>query len=380
MRQNTVIYLDYAATSPARPEVCARMLPCLQAEGPFANPASLHAAGLEARETVEAARAEIASVLNADPTGIVFTSGATESCNLAIKGAAQLHTSRGRHIVTWQTEHAAVLDSCEALEKQGFQITRLAPRPDGLVDPAALIEALRPDTVLVSLMQVNNETGVIQDIAGIARLTAERGILLHVDAAQAIGKTGLDVSKVPVDLVSLSAHKCGGPKGIGALYLRRKPRVRVAAQIHGGGQEQGQRSGTLPVHQIAGMAEAFRLASAERDKEHLRIHRLRQSFLDRLAEAQPILHGDPDKCVPHILNLRFPHVLAKPLLGKCPGLAISTGSACHGKSHEPSPVLRAMGLGREEALSALRISFGWRTTDEEIRKAADILLSALRTL
>jgi len=377
MHPNPVIYLDYAATSPVCPEVAAQMQACLTQEGLFANPASLHRPGQMAREAVESARAQIALAIHAEPSEIIFTSGATESCNLAIKGAAQLHTAKGRHIITLQTEHSAVLDSCEALEKNGFQVTRLAPRPNGQLDPDILKEALRPDTTLISILHVNNETGVIQDIASIADITSKNGILLHVDAAQTIGKVTLDLKKIPADLVSLCAHKCGGPKGIGALYLRKKPRVRVAAQIQGGGQEQGMRSGTLATHQIVGMASAFTLATTLLDEETRRITHLQLLLLERLRGTDFILHGERHLTVPHILSLRFRGVPAKQLMEKCPTLAFSTGSACHGKSHEPSHVLRAMGLSREEALCAIRLSFGRFTTPEMIAYAADILLAAL---
>lgn len=366
------VYLDYAATTPVDPTVAARMAECLTLDGIFGNPASLHEYGLEARKVVEEARACVADYIQADPADIIWTSGATESDNLALKGVARLYQRKGRHIVTMKTEHKAVLDTCAHLEKEGFQITYLLPEPDGRLAREKFLAALRPDTLLVSVMHVNNETGVIQDIAALAQETAARGILMHVDAAQTPGKLPLDVSKVPVDLVSLCAHKVYGPKGIGALYLRKKPRVRVEPLIHGGGHEQGMRSGTLATHQMVGMGEAFRLAREKMENETAMIHQLRTRFLARLNQIKNLrVNSHADCTVPHILNLRFEGMLADALLAQIPNLAISTASACQGKGTEGSYVLRAMGLDQSQSKSSMRFSFGRFTTFEHVETAAD---------
>jgi len=362
-----MIYLDNAATTPVDPRVLNKMMQYMTPDGIFGNASSTHLAGQSAKKAVDDARAKVAETIHALPEEIIWTSGATESNNLAIKGAANLYQRKGKHIITMKTEHSSVLDCCQHLEKDGFFVTYLTPESNGLLNPDNLRAALRDDTILVSIMQVNNETGVIQDIEMISQGLAERGILFHVDAAQSIGKTELNIQKIPVDLVSLSAHKVYGPKGIGALYVRRKPRVRVAAQIHGGGHEQGMRSGTLPVHQIVGMGEAFLLVSQVYLEEQKRIREFRDHFYKTLhAKVGAIVNGDFEKSVPHILNLRFPKMLAKEFMQKIPEVAISTGSACHTKGTEPSYVLRAMGLTAEEAHRCLRFSFGRFTLPEEI--------------
>lgn len=365
------IYLDYAATTPVDPRVIERMLQYLAPTAMFGNAASTHVFGHAAKAAVEQARAEVAQVLHAEPNEIIWTSGATEANNLALKGVVQLYQRKGKHIVTLKTEHSSVLDTCQQLEKEGFQVTYLTPEKNGLLGLEKLRAALRDDTLLVSVMQVNNEIGVIQPIAAIAEITATRGILLHVDAAQAVGKVALDVQNTPVDLVSLSAHKVYGPKGIGALYVRRKPRIRVAAQIHGGGHEQGMRSGTLPVHQIVGMGAAFALANEPHD-----IAALKQRFCAALTtQVGAIVNGDLAHAVPHILNLRFPGINATKLLQALPEIAMSKGSACHAKETEPSYVLRALGLSAEEAHSSVRFSFGRFTTMAEIDLAAEKIIT-----
>lgn len=361
------IYLDYAATTPLDPRVAEKMWQVMQSNGVFANPASAHSMGHAAKQAIDSARAQVASAIHAEPNEIIWTSGATEANNLALKGAAQLYQQQGKHIVTVKTEHASVLDCCQYLEKIGFSVTYLTPEKNGLIDLAALSAALRKDTILVSIMQVNNETGVIQDIAAISQLTAERKILLHVDAAQSIGKVFLDLRNMPIDLVSLSAHKVYGPKGIGALYVRRKPRVRVAAQMHGGGQEQGMRSGTLPTQQIVGMGEAFALVDPEENES---IAQLKQHFWQGLADIPHLaVNGDLAQAVPHILNIHFPHRPAQKLMQALPEIAIAMGSACHANSITPSHVLRAMGLSAEAANCSLRFSFGRFTTMAEIDSA-----------
>jgi len=346
----------------------------LTADGAFGNPASWHLLGKAAKSAVEAARAQVADLIHAEADEIIWTSGATEANNLALKGAAQLYQRKGKHIVTLKTEHKSVLDTCQQLEKQGFHVTYLNPAANGLLDLAQFQAALREDTMLASIMLVNNELGVIQDIAAIAKMTAERGILLHVDAVQAAGKIAINVQQWPVDLMSLSAHKVYGPKGVGALYLRKKPRVRVQAQIHGGGQEQGMRSGTLPTHQIVGMGEACRLAAKEMAQDSVRIRALRDKFLAGLTNVTlntPLAHS-----VPHIVNLRFARISGEKLMAKLPELAVSMGSACQSSETGPSYVLRALGQSDEEARAALRISFGRMTTEEEVMTALASLGSA----
>lgn len=364
------IYLDYAATTPLEPRVATKMQLYLTMDGAFGNPASLHVYGQQAKAAVENARAQVARLIHAEPSEIIWTSGATEADNLALKGIAQLYRHKGKHIITMKTEHKAVLDTCQYLEKQGYTVTYLAPETNGVLNLHTLAAALRADTLLVSIMQVNNETGVIQDIEKIAHLTAERGILLHVDAAQSAGKLTIDVSKIKIDLLSLSAHKLYGPKGIGALYLRKKPRIRVEPLIHGGGHEQGMRSGTLATHQIVGMGEACHLAQQEMQTDKERIMTLHTRFLSALkAIPQLQINSDLTHAVPHILNVRFEGMIADDLLTQLPMLAISSSSACLGKGTEGSYVLRAMGLNDNQVKSSLRFSFGRFTTEQEVDQA-----------
>ncbi|HEY2187577.1 MAG TPA: IscS subfamily cysteine desulfurase [Caldimonas sp.] len=360
------IYLDYGATTPVDQRVVDAMIPWLREH--FGNPASRsHAWGWEAEAAVEKAREQVAALINSDPREIIWTSGATESDNLALKGAAQFYKTRGKHLVTVKTEHKAVLDTMRELERQGFEVTYLDVRDDGLLDLDQLKAALRPDTIVVSVMLVNNEIGVIQDVAAIGAMCRERGIIFHVDAAQATGKVTIDLAKLPVDLMSLASHKTYGPKGIGALYVRRKPRVRIEAQMHGGGHERGMRSGTLPTHQIVGMGEAFRLARAEMGTEIERIRMLHRHLLDGLSGIeQTFLNGHPTQRVPHNVNMSFNYVEGESLIMGVKGIAVSSGSACTSASLEPSYVLRALGRSDELAHSSLRMTIGRFTTDEEI--------------
>ena len=364
------IYLDYAATTPVDPRVVQAMVPYLYEQ--FGNPASRsHAYGWAAEEAVEIAREHVAALIGADPREIVWTSGATESDNLAIKGVAQFHQAKGKHLITVQTEHKAVLDTMRELEREGFEVTYLPVQSNGLLDLAVLEAAMRPDTILVSVMAVNNEIGVVQDIDAIGRLCRSKGVLFHVDAAQATGKIPLDMHSQCVDLMSLSAHKSYGPKGIGALYVRRKPRVRIEAQMHGGGHERGMRSGTLPTHQIVGMGEAYRLAKEHMASENERIRALRDRLLDRLADIpEVIVNGDLTRRIPHNLNMSFTFVEGESLLMGIKGVAVSSGSACTSASLEPSYVLRALGLSDEVAHSSIRFSMGRFTTEQDIDRAA----------
>lgn len=363
------IYLDYAATTPIDPRVVEAMLPWLTEC--FGNPASSsHSYGWEAEDAVENAREEVARLIQADPREIVWTSGATESNNLALKGAAQFHADRGRHIVTVCTEHKAVLDTCQELERQGFEVTYLSVPPNGLLDSEVFAAALRPDTILASVMAVNNEIGVVQDIPALAQICRERGVIFHVDAAQATGKMALDLSAWPVDLLSMSAHKTYGPKGVGALYVRRKPRVRLLAQIHGGGHEKGYRSGTLATHQIVGMGEAFRLARLEMADELPRIQALRDRLWAGLSTLDQVwLNGDMQRRVPHNLNLSFAHVDGESLMAGLRGIAVSSGSACTSASQEPSYVMKALGRSDELARGSIRFSLGRQSTEAEIDAA-----------
>jgi cysteine desulfurase len=367
------IYLDYAATTPVDPRVVEKMLPYLG--GKFGNPASRsHRFGWEAEEAVENARQEVARLIGAEPREIIWTSGATEADNLALKGAAHFYADRGRHLVTVKTEHKAVLDTMRELETQGFAVTYLDPEPNGLLDLDKFRAALRPDTILTSVMLVNNEIGVIQDIAALGGICRERGVIFHVDAAQATGKVEIDVEKMQVDLMSLSAHKTYGPKGIGALYVRRKPRVRIKAQMHGGGHERGLRSGTLPTHQIVGMGEAFRLARLEMAQELPRIRQLRDRLWAGLRELEAVhLNGDWENRVPHNLNVSFAYVEGESLMMALKDIAVSSGSACTSASLEPSYVLRALGRSDELAHSSIRFSLGRFTTAEEIDYAVSLI-------
>jgi len=362
------IYMDHSATTPVDPRVAEKMCRYLTPEGKFGNPASRsHAFGWEAEDAVDAARRHVAALVNADPKEIVWTSGATESDNLAIKGVAYFYRKRGRHIVTAKTEHKAVLDTCRHLEREGFEVTYLDPRPNGLIDAAELEAALRDDTILVSIMHVNNEIGVIQDIEGIGEMTRARKILFHVDAAQSAGKVPIDLERMNIDLMSFSAHKIYGPKGIGALYVRRRPRVRLEAQMHGGGHERGMRSGTLATHQVVGMGEAFRIARAEMATENERVSALRRRLWDGLKDMeQVVLNGDWGRRVAGNLNLSFAFVEGESLIMALKDLAVSSGSACTSASLEPSYVLRALGREDELAHSSIRFSLGRFTTSEEV--------------
>ncbi len=376
------IYLDYSATTPVDPRVAAKMIECLTNEGNFGNPASRsHAFGWKAEEAVENARRQVAELVNADPREIVWTSGATESDNLAIKGVAHFYASKGRHIVTTKIEHKAVLDTTRQLEREGFEVTYIEPGEDGIVTPAMVEAALRDDTILVSVMHVNNEIGTINDITAIGELTRSRGILFHVDAAQSTGKVEIDLEKMKVDLMSFSAHKTYGPKGVGALYVRRKPRVRLEAQMHGGGHERGMRSGTLATHQLVGMGEAFHLAKLEMVQENERIRALRDRFYKQVEHLEELyVNGSMTARVPHNLNLSFNYVEGESLIMALKDLAVSSGSACTSASLEPSYVLRALGRNDELAHSSIRFSFGRFTTEEEIDYAAQKVCEAVTKL
>ena len=380
------IYLDYAATTPVDPRVAEKMCSYLTLDGGhFGNPASRsHVFGWEAEEAVDTARKQVAALVNADPKEIIWTSGATESDNLAIKGVAEFHAKKGKHIITSKTEHKAVLDTCRHLERYGYEVTYLDPEANGLIDLAKLEAAIRPDTILVSLMHVNNEIGVIQDIDAIGELTRSRGILFHVDAAQSAGKVPIDLSRSKVDLMSFSAHKIYGPKGIGALYVRRKPRVRIEAQMHGGGHERGMRSGTLPTHQIVGMGEAFRIAREEMAQENERIRMLRDRLLNGVKDMEEVyVNGDMEQRVPHNLNISFNYVEGESLMMALRDLAVSSGSACTSASLEPSYVLRAIGRPDELAHSSIRFSIGRFTTEQDIDHAIALIsekISKLREL
>jgi len=376
------IYLDYSATTPVDPRVAERMSECLTLEANFGNPASRsHMFGWKAEEAVENARRQVADLLHCDPREIVWTSGATEADNLAIKGAAHFHAKKGKHIITSKIEHKAVLDSCRQLEREGFEVTYLDPGADGLTTPQSVADAIRPDTILVSLMHVNNEIGVINDIEAIGKITRENGILFHVDAAQSAGKVEIDLENMQVDLMSLTAHKVYGPKGIGALYVRRKPRVRIEPQIHGGGHERGMRSGTLATHQIVGMGEAYRLAREEKDSDNERQLSLRKRLLDGLKDMEEVyVNGDLDQRVAGNLNISFNFVEGESLMMALRDLAVSSGSACTSASLEPSYVLRAIGLNDELAHSSLRISMGRFTTEEEIDYAIGKIREAVAKL
>jgi cysteine desulfurase len=372
------VYLDYAATTPVDPAVANIMVQYLTQDSMFGNSSSTHFYGQAAKEAVEFAREQVANLIHAEASEIIWTSGATEANNLALKGAAQLYKKKGRHIITVKTEHLSVLDCCQQLEKDGFSVSYLSPDKNGLLDLQELKSALRDDTIMVSVMHVNNEIGVINDIAAIGDITSSRDILLHVDAAQSAGKIPIDVEHFKVDLLTLSAHKVYGPKGIGALYVRKKPRIRVAAQMHGGGQESGMRSGTLPVHQIAGMGKAFALAAEEMLNDDKRIRHYREIFLKGISSLENIsLVGDSSLNVPGILNLCFKGVTSEDVIAALPDLAISSGSACSSKGNEPSYVLRALGLDAVTAKSCVRISLGRFTTLEEIEFMVDCIRKML---
>ncbi len=374
------IYLDYSAITPVDPRVVDKMLPYLRED--FGNPASRsHAYGWAAEKAVEEAREAVAELVNCDAREIVWTSGATESINLALKGAAQFYKDRGRHLITVKTEHKATLDTMRELERQGFEVTYLDVLENGLIDMAAFQAALRPDTILVSVMFVNNEIGVIQDIAAIGEITRARGIVLHVDSAQATGKLPIDLAALKVDLMSFSAHKTYGPKGMGALFVRRKPRVRIEAQIHGGGHERGFRSGTLATHQIVGMGEAFRIARLEMHTENERIRMLRDRLFAGLSTMDEVfVNGDMERRVPHNLNMSFNYVEGESMIMAIKDLAVSSGSACTSASLEPSYVLRALGRSDELAHSSIRFSIGRFTTEQEIDQAVALITSKVGKL
>lgn len=380
MTVKTPVYLDYAATTPVDKRVAEKMIPYLTET--FGNPASnSHAFGWEAEEAVEKARADIAALINADPKEIIFTSGATESDNLAIKGAANFYKTKGKHLITVKTEHKAVLDTMRELERQGFEVTYLGVQENGLIDLEELKAAIRDDTILISVMWVNNEIGVVQDIPAIGEICRERKIIFHVDAAQACGKVPVDVEATKVDLLSMSGHKVYGPKGIGALYVRRKPRVRLEAQMHGGGHERGFRSGTLPTHQIVGMGEAFRIAKEELEQDMAHYRKLRDIFLKGIEGIEEVyINGDLEHRAPNNLNVSFNFVEGESLIMAVKELAVSSGSACTSASLEPSYVLRALGRNDELAHSSLRITFGRMTTEEEVKFAAELIKSKIGKL
>ena len=369
------IYLDYASTTPVDPRVVSKMQDCLSLEGNYGNPASRsHEFGWKAEEAVEEARANVSSLVNCDNREIVWTSGATESDNLVIKGAARFNRKKGNHIITSKIEHKAVLDSCRQLEREGFEVTYLDPDPSGIITPEELIKHIRNETILVSLMHVNNEIGVINDIKQLSDITRENGIVFHVDAAQSTGKVPIDLDNLKVDLMSFSAHKTYGPKGVGALFVRRKPRVRLEAMIHGGGHERGMRSGTLPTHQIVGMGEAFKLAKEEMNSDNTRIRTLREKFWDGLKDIEEVhLNGHPEKRAAGFLNVSFNFIEGESLIMALKDVAVSSGSACTSASLEPSYVLRALGLKDELAHSSIRFALGRFTTEEEVAYTLDLV-------
>ena len=376
------IYFDYASTTPADPRVVKKMQECLSLDGNFGNPASRsHSFGWKAEEATEEARSNVASLVNCDPREIVWTSGATESDNLAIKGSARFNKSKGNHIITSKVEHKAVLDSCRQLEREGFEISYLDPNSNGIITPEMVLNSITDKTILVSLMHINNEIGVINDIESIGKITREKGIIFHVDAAQSTGKLPIDLSKLEIDLMSFSAHKTYGPKGIGAMYARRKPRVRLEAQIHGGGHERGMRSGTLATHQIVGMGEAFRIAKEDMFEDNIRIKSLRDKFWEGLKDMEEVyLNGDPEHRAAGFLNVSFNYVEGESLIMALKDIAVSSGSACTSASLEPSYVLRAIGLKDELAHSSIRFAIGRFTTEEEIEYTIGLVRNAVEKL
>lgn len=376
------IYMDYAATTPVDRRVAEKMMQYLTLDGIFGNPASRsHKFGWQAEEAVDIARNQIADLIGADSREIVFTSGATEADNLAIKGAAHFNQAKGKHIITCKTEHKAVLDTCRQLEREGYEVTYLAPESDGILDLNKLAAAMRSDTTVVSIMHVNNETGVIQDIEKIGEMCRERGIVFHVDATQAVGKLPIDVTKLKVDLMSFSGHKIYGPKGIGGLYVRRKPRVRIEAQMHGGGHERGMRSGTLPVHQIVGMGEAYRIAKEEMATEMPRLLALKNRLWNGLKDIEEVyLNGSLEHSAPNILNVSFAYIEGESLMMALKDLAVSSGSACTSASLEPSYVLRALGLNDELAHSSIRFSLGRFSTEEEVDYVIELIKNSIDKL
>ena len=376
------IYFDYLATTPCDPRVVEKMVHCLSMDGNFGNPASRsHLYGWKAEEAVENGRRQVADLINADPREIVWTSGATESDNLAIKGVAHFYQKKGKHIITSKIEHKAVLDTCRQLEREGFEVTYLDPGSNGLITPEAIAAALRDDTILVTIMHANNEIGTVNDIAGIGEVTRNAGVLFHVDAAQSAGKIDIDMERMKVDLLSMSGHKMYGPKGIGALYVRRKPRVRLEAQMHGGGHERGMRSGTLPTHQIVGMGEAAHIGKEGMAEEAVRLKALRQRFWDGIKDIEEVyINGDLDERLPGAINVSIAFVEGESLIMSLKDLAVSSGSACTSASLEPSYVLRALGLNDELAHSSLRFSFGRFTTNEDVDVAVEQLRGAVDKL
>ncbi|MBC9129771.1 IscS subfamily cysteine desulfurase [Frischella sp. Ac48] len=376
------IYMDYAATTPVDPRVAEKMMQYLTLDGIFGNPASRsHRFGWQAEEAVDIARNQIADLIGADAREIVFTSGATEADNLAIKGAAHFYKAKGKHIITCKTEHKAVLDTCRQLEREGYEVTYLSPETNGLIDLKKLEQAIRDDTIVVSIMHVNNEIGIIQDIEKIGELCRSRGIVFHVDATQSVGKLPIDLTKLKVDLMSFSSHKLYGPKGIGGLYVRRKPRIRIEAQMHGGGHERGMRSGTLPVHQIVGMGEAYRIAKQEMDSEMARLQALKQRLWNGLKDIDEVyLNGSMEHSVANILNVSFAYVEGESLMMALKDLAVSSGSACTSASLEPSYVLRALGLNDELAHSSIRFSLGRFSTEEEVDYVIKLLHDSIGKL
>ena len=382
MSTRSTIYLDYAATTPVAPRVASKMMEFLTPDGQFGNPASRsHRFGWKADEAVEEARSHVANLVNCDPREIVWTSGATEADNLAIKGVARFYKSKGNHIITSKIEHKAVLDPCRQLEREGFEVTYLDPNDKGVIDPEDVKLAIKDTTILISIMHINNELGTVNNISKIGEIARERGIFFHVDAAQSTGKTLIDLEKMQIDLMSFSAHKTYGPKGIGALYVRRKPRVRLEALIHGGGHERGMRSGTLATHQIVGMGEAFRIAKEEMDTDHEKVSEFHQKFLEKVKEIDHVyINGDLDNKVPNILNVSFNFVEGESLIMGLKDIAVSSGSACTSASLEPSYVLRALGRKDELAHSSIRFSFGRFTSDEDVENTLDILGNVVHRL
>ncbi len=382
MSTQSTIYLDYASTTPVDPRVASKMMEFLTPEGEFGNPASRsHRFGWKADEAVEEARSHVANLVNCDPREIVWTSGATEADNLAIKGVARFYKSKGNHIITSKIEHKAVLDPCRQLEREGFEVTYLDPNDKGVISPEAVKAAIKDSTVLVSIMHINNELGTVNDISQIGDITRDKGIFFHVDAAQSTGKVNIDLEKMSVDLMSFSAHKTYGPKGVGALYVRRKPRVRLEALIHGGGHERGMRSGTLATHQIVGMGEAFRLANKEMIEDHKKISKYHEKFLEKVKEIDHVyINGDLNNKVPNILNVSFNFVEGESLIMGLKDIAVSSGSACTSASLEPSYVLRALGRKDELAHSSIRFSFGRFTSDNDVNNTLDILGNVVHRL
>ena len=375
MSTQKTIYLDYASTTPVDPRVASKMMQYLTPEGEFGNPASRsHRYGWKADDAVEEARSHVANLVNCDPREIVWTSGATEADNLAIKGVARVYKSKGNHIITSKIEHKAVLDPCRQLEREGFEVTYLDPNEGGVITPDAIKNAIKENTILVSIMHINNELGTLNNLAEIGKISREAGAFFHVDAAQSTGKVDIDLSTLPVDLMSFSAHKTYGPKGIGALFVRRKPRVRIEALIHGGGHERGMRSGTLPTHQIVGMGEAFKIAKEEMDSDHDKINSYHEQFLNEAMKIEhAYINGDLDNKVPNILNISFNFVEGESLIMGLKDIAVSSGSACTSASLEPSYVLRALGRKDELAHSSIRFSFGRFTSDDDIKNTLAIL-------